>query len=206
MLCGARSASHKNPPARRVDNGLLYKTTLPPDTCDCSGRRESESEGRWWRMAQKACSLSHTKWPCRYRIVFTPKYRRKVIYNQTRSDLGEIFRKLCQYKGIEIIEGHLMPDHAHMLLAIPPEYSVASVMGYLKGKSPLMIFDRHANMKCKFGNRKFWSAGYYVSTVGLNEATIAKYVREQEKADIALDRLSVKEHGDPFSRGPRKRG
>ena len=154
-------------------------------------------------MAEKAYSLSHTKWMCRYRIVFTPKYRRKVIYNQIRSDLGEIFRKPCRYKGIEITEGHLMPDRVHMLLAIPPKHSVAGVMGYLKGKSPLMIFDRHANMKCKFGNRKFRSAGYYVSTVGLNEATIAKYIREQEKADIALDRLSVKEYGDPFSRGTR---
>ena len=154
-------------------------------------------------MAEKAYSLSHTKRMCKYRIVFTPKYRRKVIYNQIRSDLGEIFRKLCRYKGIEIIEGHLMPDRVHMLLAIPPKCSVASVMGYLKGKSPLMIFDRHANMKYKFGNRKFWSAGYYVSTVGLNEATIAKCIREQERADIALDRLSVKECGDPFSRGTR---
>ena len=154
-------------------------------------------------MAEKAYSLSHTKWMCKYHIVFTPKYRRKVIYNQIRSDLGEIFRKLCRYKGIEIIEGHLMPDHVHMLLAIPPKYSVASVMGYLKGKSSLMIFDRHANMKYKFGNRKFRSAGYYVSTVGLNEATIAKYIREQEKADMALDRLSVKECEDPFSRGTR---
>lgn len=155
-------------------------------------------------MAEKAYSLSHTKWMCKYHIVLTPKYRRKVIYNQIRSsDLGEIFRKLCQYKGIEITEGHLMSDHVHMLLAIPPKYSAASVMGYLKGKSSLMIFDRHANMKYKFGNRKFWSAGYYVSTVGLNEATIAKYIREQEKADIALDRLSVKEYEDPFSRGAR---
>lgn len=153
-------------------------------------------------MAQKAYGLSHTKWMCKYHVVFTPKYRRKVIYNQIRSDLGEIFRKLCQYKGIEIIEGHLMPDHVHMLLAIPPKYSVSSVMGYLKGKSSLMVFDRHANMKYKFGNRKFWAEGYYVSTVGLNEATIAKYIREQEKADIALDRLSVKEHEDPFDRGP----
>ena len=115
-------------------------------------------------MAQKAYSLSHTKWMCKYHVVFTPKYRRKVIYNQIRSDLGEIFRKLCQYKGIEIIEGHLMPDHVHMLLAIPPKYSVSSVMGYLKGKSSLMVFDRHANMKYKFGNRKFWAEGYYVST------------------------------------------
>lgn len=155
-------------------------------------------------MAEKAYSLSHTKWMCKYHIVFTPKYRRKVIYNQIRSsDLGEIFRKLCQCKGIEIIEGHLMPDQVHMLFAIPPKYGVASVMGYLEGKSSLMIFDRHANMKYKFGNRKFWSAGYYVSTVGLNEATIAKYIREQEKADIALDRLSVKEYEDPFSRGSR---
>ncbi len=154
-------------------------------------------------MAEKAYSLSHTKWMCKYHIVFTPKYRRKVIYDQIRSDLGGIFRKLCRYKGIEIIEGHLMPDHVHMLLAIPPKYSVASVMGYLKGKSSLMVFDRHANMKYKFGNRKFRSAGYYVSTVGLNEATIAKYIREQGKADIALDRLSVKEYEDPFSRGTR---
>lgn len=95
-------------------------------------------------MAQKAYSLSHTKWMCKYHIVFTPKYRRKVIYNQIRSDIGEILRKLCEYKGIGIIEGHLMPDHVHVLLAIPPKYSVASVMGYLKGKSSLMIFDRHA--------------------------------------------------------------
>ena len=152
-------------------------------------------------MAQKAYSLSHTKWMCKYHIVFTPKYRRKVIYNQIRSDIGEILRKLCEYKGIEIIEGHLMPDHVHVLLAIPPKYSVASVMGYLKGKSSLMIFDRHANLKYKFGNRKFWAEGYYVSTVGLNEATIAKYIREQESHDIALDKLSVKEYEDPFKRG-----
>ena len=152
-------------------------------------------------MAQKAYSLSHTKWMCKYHIVFTPKYRRKVIYNQIRSDIGEILRKLCEYKGIEIIEGHLMPDHVHVLLAIPPKYSVASVMGYLKGKSSLMIFDRHASLKYKFGNRKFWAEGYYVSTVGLNEATIAKYIREQESHDIALDKLSVKEYEDPIERG-----
>lgn len=157
-------------------------------------------------MAQKAYSLSHTKWMCKYHVVFTPKYRRKVIYNQVRADLGEIFRRLCRCKGIEAIEGHLMPDHVHMLLAIPPKYAVADVMGYLKGKSSLMTSGRHANMKHEFGNRRFWSTGYYVSTVGLNEATIAKYIREQEAADIALDRLSVKEYEDPFSRGPKKRG
>ena len=149
-------------------------------------------------MAQKAYSLSHTKWMCKYHIVFTPKYRRKVIYNQVRKDIGETLRKLCEYKGVEIIEGHLMPDHVHMPVAIPPKISVSSFMGYLKGKSSLMAFDRHASMRYKFGNRKFWAEGHCVSTVGLNEATIAKYIREQEAADIALDRLSVKEYGDPF--------
>ena len=151
-------------------------------------------------MAQKAYSLSHTKWLCKYHIVFAPKYRRKVICNQIRSGVGEILRRLCEHKGVEIIEGHLMPDHAHMLVAIPPKYSVSSVMGYLKGKSSLMIFDKHANLKYKFGNRRFWAEGCYVSTVGLNEATIAKCIREQEAADIALDKLSVKEYSDPFKK------
>ena len=186
----------------RADDNLLYKTTLPPDIDDCSGRQESEKEGWWSAMANKAYSLSHTKWMCKYHIVFTPKYRRKAIYGQIRSDIGEILRRLCEYKGVEIIEGHLMPDHVHMLLAIPPKYSVSGVMGYLKGKSSLMIFDKHANLKYKFGNRKFWAEGYYVSTVGLNEATIAKYIREQEAADIALDKLSVKEYSDPFRKLP----
>ena len=151
-------------------------------------------------MAQKAYSLSHTKWMCKYHIVFTPKYRRKIIYNQIRRDIGEILRRLCEYKGVEIIEGHLMPDHVHIPVGIPPKISVSSFMGYLKGKSALMVFDEHANLKCKFGNRRFWAEGCYVSTVGLNEATIAKYIREQEAADIALDRLSVKEYEDPFAK------
>ena len=114
--------------------------------------------------------------------------------------LGEILRRLCQWKGVEIIEGHLMPDHVHMPVSIPPKISVPSLMGYLKGKSSPMMLDRHANLNYKFGNRKFWAEGYYASTVGLNEATIAKYIREQESADIALDRLSVKEYEDPFKR------
>ena len=148
-------------------------------------------------MANQANSLSHTKWMCKYHIVFTPKYRRKIIYNQYRDSLGEIFRQLCSYKGVEIIEGHLMPDHVHMLVSVPPKLSVASFMGYLKGKSALMMFDKHANLKHEFGNRHFWSEGHCVSTVGLNEATIRKYIQEQETHDIALDKLSVKEHGDP---------
>ena len=113
---------------------------------------------------------------CKYHIVFTPKYRRKVIYNQYKEDIRDIIKQLCGYKGVEIIEGHLMPDHIHMLVSIPPKISVSSFMGYLKGKSALMIFDKHANLKYKFGNRHFWAEGYYVSTVGLNEATIKKYI------------------------------
>lgn len=151
-------------------------------------------------MARKAHGLSHTKWMCKYHIVFTPKYRRKVIHSQAGRDVGEILRKPCEHEGVETMEGHLMPDHVHMLVAIPPKISVSSFMGYLKGKGALMLFDRHANMKYKFGNRKFWAEGYYVSTAGLDEATIAKCIREREAADIALDRPGVKEHRDPFER------
>ncbi|MDI5786804.1 IS200/IS605 family transposase [Lactiplantibacillus plantarum] len=149
-------------------------------------------------MANKLNSLAHTKWLCKYHIVFTPKYRRKIIYNQYRRDLQDDTRLLCQYKGVKILEGHMMPDHVHLLVSIPPKLSVASFMGYLKGKSALMMFDQHANLKYKFGNRHFWSVGYYVSTVGLNEATIRKYIRDQEKHDQAQDRLSVREYEDPF--------
>ena len=149
-------------------------------------------------MANKTDSLAHTKWMCKYHIVYAPKYRRKVIYNQIRKDIGEILKALCKYKGVEIIEGHMMPDHIHMLLSIPPKYSVSSVMGYLKGKSALMIFEKHANLKYRYGNRHFWCQGYYVSAVGLNEATIRKYIEEQDQRDQAIDRLSVKEYKDPF--------
>ena len=151
-------------------------------------------------MAHKANSLAHTKWLCKYHIVFTPKYRRKVIYNKYREDLREILKMLCDWKGVEILEGHLMPDHIHMLVSIPPKISVSSFMGYLKGKSSLLMFDRHANLKYKYGNRKFWAEGYYVSTVGLSEVTIRKYIREQENADIAQDKLSLKEYENPFDK------
>jgi putative transposase len=152
----------------------------------------------------KANSSAHTKWLCKYHIVFTPKYRRKIIYNQHKKDLAEILHDLCAYKGVEIIEGHLMPDHVHMLVSITPKLSVASFMGYLKGKSSLMMFDRHANLKYKFGNRHFWAEGYYVSTVGLNDATVKKYIRDQERADIMKDKMSVKEYEDPFGAKPGK--
>jgi len=149
-------------------------------------------------MANKANSLSHTKWLCKYHVVFTPKYRRKIIYAQYRESLIEIFQRLCKFKGVEIIEGHMMLDHVHLLLSIPPRIAVSDFMGYLKGKSALMMFDKHANLKYKFGNRHFWAEGYYVSTVGLNEATIKKYIQDQEKKDILKDKLSVKEYEDPF--------
>ena len=149
-------------------------------------------------MANKTNELSHSKWLCKYHIVFTPKYRRKIIYNQYRADLIEIFKRLCSYKSVEIIEGHMMPDHVHLLVSIPPKIAVSTFVGYLKGKSALQMFDKHANLKYIFGIRHFLAEGYYVSTVGLNEATIKKYIQEQEKHDIAMDKLSVKEYEDPF--------
>ena len=149
-------------------------------------------------MAKKENALAHTKWMCKYHIVFTPKYRRKMIYNQYREDVREIIKQLCSYKGVEILGGNVMSDHVHILVSIPPKMSVSSFMGYLKGKSALMMFDRHANLKYKFGNRHFWSEGYYVSTVGLNEAVIKKYIQDQEKNDIMQDKLGVKEYENPF--------
>ena len=137
-------------------------------------------------MAKTRCSLLHIKWMCKYHIIFTPKYRRKTIYYKIRRDLIEIFRHLCQYKGVEIIEGHMMPDHVHMLVLIPPKLSISDFMGYLKSKSALMIFDKHANLKYKYGNRKFWARGDYVSTVGLNEKIVSKYIRDWEKMPLSL--------------------
>ncbi|WP_270382203.1 IS200/IS605 family transposase [Megamonas funiformis] len=146
-------------------------------------------------------SLAHTRWMCKYHIVFTPKYRRKIIYNKLRRDIVQTIKDLCKWKGIEIIEGKAMPDHIHILVKIPPKMSISNFMGYLKGKSAMMIFARHGNLKYKFGkfgNNNFWSTGYYVSTVGLNEATIAKYIREQDTYDKMMDKISTKELNDPF--------
>ena len=143
-------------------------------------------------------SLSHTRSNCKYHIVFIPKYRRKAIYGKIRSDIGVIIRQLCEYKGVEIIEAHAMVDHIHMLVKIPPKISVSGFMGYLKGKSSLMIFERHANLKYKYGNRNFWAKGYFVSTVGLNDEVVKEYIRNQEKEDMMQDNLSNKEYKDPF--------
>ena len=144
-------------------------------------------------------SLSHTSWNCKYHIVFAPKYRRQVIYGKIKADIGQILRKLCEHKGIEIIEANACPDHIHMLVSIPPKYSVSQIMGYLKGKSSLMIFDRHANLKYKYGNRQFWCKGYYVDTVGRNKKAIAEYIRNQLQEDIASDQITLKEYVDPFT-------
>ena len=143
-------------------------------------------------------SLSHTRWNCKYHIVFIPKYRRKEIYGKIRTDIGQIIRQLCAYKDVEIIEAHAMPDHIHMLVRIPPKIAVSDFMGYLKGKSSLMIFERHANLKYKYGNRNFWAKGFYVSTVGLDTKKVQEYIRDQEKEDMIQDNLSSKEYKDPF--------
>ena len=147
-------------------------------------------------------SLSHTKWTCKYYIVFAPKFRRKVIYKQIRADIGHILSELCKRKGVEIIAAECMPDHVHMFVSIPPKYSVSEIMGYLKGKSSLMIFDRHANLKYKYGNRHFWCRGYYVDTVGKNAKKIEEYVRNQMQEDLEYDQMSLKEYIDPFTGEP----
>ena len=144
-------------------------------------------------------SSAHSKYRCQYHIVFAPKYRRKEIYGQIKKDIGEILRKLCEQKGVEIIEAEACPDHIHMLVSIPPHLSVSQFVGYLKGKSSLMIFDRHANLKYRYGNRHFWCRGYYVDTVGKNKRIIAEYIRNQLEEDYAADQISLKEYMDPFT-------
>ena len=143
-------------------------------------------------------SLSHTRWNCKYHIVFIPKYRRKEIYGKLREDIGKIIRALCEYKEVEIIEAHAMKDHIHMLVAIPPKLAVSSFMGYLKGKSSLMIFERHANLNYKYGNRNFWAKGYFVSTVGLKDEVVREYIRNQELEDMKEAQISKKEYNDLF--------
>ena len=144
-------------------------------------------------------SLSHSKWRCKYHIVFAPKYRRQAIYGDIRKDIGVILRKLCEQKKVEIVEAELCSAHIHMLVSIPPNLSVSQFVGYLKGKSSLMIFDRHANLKYRYGNRHFWCRGYYVDTVGKNEKKIAEYIREQLQEDMMEDQISLKEFVDPFT-------
>ena len=143
-------------------------------------------------------SLSHTRWDCKYHIVFSPKYRREVIYGKLKKDIGQILRELCEHKEVEIVEANACVDHIHMLVRIPPKMSVSYFMGYLKGKSTLMIFERHANLKYRYGRRQFWCKGYYVSTVGLNKEKVSKYIREQQDEDMKNDQATAKEYVDPF--------
>ena len=144
-------------------------------------------------------SLAHTTWRCKYHVVFAPKYRRRIIFGKLRADIGKILRELCKRKEVEIIEAQACPDHIHMLLSIPPKLAVSDFMGYLKGKSSLMIFERHAQLKYKYGNRKFWCKGYYVDTVGRNKEAIQKYIREQLQEDMIAEQLTLKELVDPFT-------
>lgn len=157
-------------------------------------------------MKDDVKSLSHSKWRCKYHIVFAPKYRRQIVYGQLKADIGKILRSLCERKGVNIISAECCPDHIHMLVEIPPHMSVSSFMGYLKSKSSLMIFDKHANLKYKYGNRHFWCRGYYVDTVGKNEKAIREYIDNQLQEDIMADQLSLKEFVDPFTGEPVKEG
>ena len=151
-------------------------------------------------------SLAHTKWNCKYHIVFAPKYRRQVVYGKLKKEIGKILRELCGRKEVEIIEAEACPDHIHMLVSIPPKYSVSEIMGYLKGKSSLMLFDKFAHMKYRYGNRQFWCRGYYVDTVGRNKKVIEEYIRNQLEEDKNYEQLTMKELVDPFTGDSVKKG
>ena len=157
-------------------------------------------------MKLDVSSLAHTKWNCKYHIVFAPKYRRQIIYGKIKADIGKMLRKLCEYKQIEILEAEACKDHIHMLISVPPKYSISQIMGYLKGKSSLMIFEKYANLKYKYGNRHFWCRGFYVDTVGRNKKAIAEYIRNQLHEDKEAEQLSIKEYIDPFTGEPTKEG
>ena len=144
-------------------------------------------------------SLAHTKWNCKYHVVFAPKYRRKVFYEEKRLEIGAILRELCRWKGVEIIEAEVCPDHIHMLISIPPKMSVSGFMGFLKGKSSLMIYQRWGNMKFKYRNRQFWCRGYYVDTVGKNTKAIKEYIASQLKQDKEMSQISIDDLDDPLT-------
>ena len=146
-----------------------------------------------------ARSLAHTKWVCKYHVVFAPKYRRKVFFEEKREDIRDILRKLCEWKGVEILEGEVCPDHVYLLLSIPPKMSVSSFMGYLKGKSSLMMYQKYGNLKFAYRNREFWCKGYYVDTVGKNTKAIKEYIANQLKQDQEMEQLSIIDPRDPFN-------
>ncbi len=150
-------------------------------------------------MKNEIKNTAHSKYRCQYHIVFAPKYRRKVIYKELRADIEQIIRKLCEEKKVEILEAQACPDHIHMLVSIPPYLSIAQFIGFLKSKSALMIFDRHANLKYRYGRRNFWARGYFVDTVGRNEKVIKEYIKNQLEEDYMADQISLKEYTDPFT-------
>ena len=213
----------------RITNDFLFgKIICNPSLCNSKNKPSAmQGEGKSLDISKNSCvtikwvckttnkitqevqimdvnSLAHTKWECKYHIVFAPKYRRQVIYKNIKADVGQILGTLCRRKGIEIIEAECCPDHIHMLVRIPPKYSVSEIVGYLKGKSSLMIFEKHANLKYKYGNRHFWCRGYYVDTVGKNTAAIKAYIQNQLKEDLEYDQMSLVEYIDPFTGEPVK--
>ena len=151
-------------------------------------------------MGNDTNSLSHTSWNCKYHLVFAPKYRRKVFYGEKRREIGAILRQLCEWKGVKIIEAEVCPDHVHMLVEIPPKIAVSSFVGFLKGKSSLLIYQKWANMKFKYRNREFWCRGYYVDTVGKNAAKIKEYIANQLKEDKEVEQMTITELVDPFKK------
>ena len=159
---------------------------------------QQQNMRRCYQVKDNNLSLSHTAWNCKYHVVFAPKYRRKVFYGSKRLEIGAILRKLCEFKGVTIIEAEVCPDHVHMLLEIPPKMSVSGFMGYLKGKSSLMVYQRWGNMKFKYRNREFWCRGFYVDTVGKNTKKIKEYISNQLKEDEEMTQLSIDFQGDPF--------
>ena len=136
-------------------------------------------------------SLAHTKWNCKYHIVFAPKYRRKVFFGEKKVEIGKILRQLCEWKGIKIIEAEICPDHVHMLLEIPPKIAVSSFMGYIKGKSSLMLYERFPALQFKYRNREFWCRGYYVDTAGKDAKKVAAYIQNQLKEDQAGEQMTM---------------
>ena len=157
-------------------------------------------------MANDLQSLAHTRWNCKYHIVFAPKYRRQVFYGEKKREIGKILRQLCEWKGVEIHEAELCPDHVHMLISIPPKISVSGFMGILKGKSSVLIYEKFGDMKYKYRNREFWCRGYYVDTVGKNAKKIEEYIRNQLAEDKINDQISLKEYIDPFTGEPVLKG
>ena len=204
-MLSERSERNKKPPAMQVEdislsfkqNKTSYDRIVLPDKLHILTKEVI--------IPMDKNSLSHTRWNCKYHIVFAPKYRRQIIYGKLKQDIGKILRDLLTRKGVKIIEAELCPDHIHMLVEIPPKYSVSEIMGYLKGKSSLIIFDRHANLKYKYGSRNFWCRGYYVDTAGKNAKKIEEYIRNQLKEDYIADQISLKEYIDPFTGKKNKR-